>query len=79
MAEALRAVAAKRRAVEAVLTNVGEDPVEAMLWAVADAGWESIADVAVLQPRESRTFSCSLRKTFPDGTPKLAPTRVQGR
>ena len=69
---------ATRRAVEAVLTNVGEDPVEAMLWVVADAGWESIADVALLQPRESRTFSCGVRKTFPDGTPKLDPTRVQG-
>jgi hypothetical protein len=67
-----------RRAVEAVLTNVGEDPVEAMLWAVADRGWESIADVAVLEPGESRTFSCNLRKTFPDGTPKLEPTRAQG-
>jgi len=67
-----------RRAVEATLTNVGEGPVEAMLWVVADAGWESIADVAVLQPRESRTFSCALRKTFADGTPKLDPTRVQG-
>jgi hypothetical protein len=38
-----------RRAVEAVLTNVGEDSVEAMLWAVADRGWESIADIAVLE------------------------------
>jgi hypothetical protein len=66
-----------RRAVEAVLTNVGEDPVEAMLWVVADAGWESIADVAVLEPRESRTVSCGLRKTFADGTPKLDTTRVR--
>ncbi|MCE9630409.1 MAG: hypothetical protein K8S94_06790 [Planctomycetia bacterium] len=68
---------ATRRAVEAVLTNIGEDPLEAMLWVVADAGWECIADVAVLPPGESRTFSCALRKTFPDGTPKLDPTRVR--
>ncbi|MFM8496993.1 MAG: hypothetical protein ACKOEM_15960 [Planctomycetia bacterium] len=67
-----------RRAVEATLTNVGADPVEAMLWGVAAAGWESVADVAVLQPGESRTFSCPLRKTFPDGTPKLDPTRIRG-
>lgn len=69
---------AARHAVEAMLTNVGEDAVEAMLWVVADAGWESVAEVAVLQPRESRTFSCALRKTFPDGTPKLDPTRIRG-
>jgi len=69
---------AARHAVEATITNVCEDPLEAMLWVVADAGWESVADVAVLQPRETRIFSCGLRKTFPDGTPKLDPTRIRG-
>ena len=68
---------AERRAVEATVTNVGDDPVEVMLWLVADAGWESVADVAVLQAGESRTFSCGLRQTFADGTPKLDPTRVR--
>lgn len=68
---------ATRRAVEAAVVNVGEGSVEVMLWVVADAGWESIADVAVLAPEESRAFSCALRQTFPDGTPKLDPARVR--
>ncbi len=69
---------ATRRAVEAAVANVGEGSVEVMLWVVADTGWESIADVAVLAPGESRTFSCALRQAFPDGTPKLDPARVRG-
>ena len=67
-----------RRAIEAAIGNTGTDSIEVALWVVADAGWESIADFAVLQPGETRTFSCPLRATFPDGTPKLDPARVRG-
>lgn len=68
----------ERRAVEATVKNVGEGPVEVMLWVVADAGWESIANVAILEPRASRTLACDLRKAFPDGTPKLDPAHIRG-
>jgi hypothetical protein len=67
-----------RRAIEAAIGNTGTDSIEVALWVVADAGWESIADFAVLRPGETRTFSCPLRATFPDGTPKLDPARVRG-
>jgi hypothetical protein len=69
---------AQRAAVEATFVNRSTEPVETTLWVVADAGWESIADFAVLRPGEIRTFSCPLRATFPDGTPKLDPARVRG-
>jgi len=67
-----------RRAIEAAIGNTSADPIEVALWVVADAGWESIADFAVLRPGETRTFSCPLRATFPDGTPKLDPACVRG-
>jgi hypothetical protein len=67
-----------RRAIEAAVRNQSADPIEVALWVVADAGWESIADFAVLRPGETRKFSCPLRATFPDGTPKLDPARVRG-
>ncbi|MFM8496306.1 MAG: hypothetical protein ACKOEM_12390 [Planctomycetia bacterium] len=68
---------ARRAAVHATIGNRGTEPVEAALWIVADAGWESVADFAQVHPGESRTFSAPLRATFPDGTPKLDPTRIQ--
>jgi hypothetical protein len=64
--------------VEATIAARGDRAVETMLWVVADRGWESIGDVATLAPGEPRTFSCGLRQTFPDGTPKLSPDRIAG-
>ena len=67
---------AHRARVQAVITNRGARPATVQLWVVATRGWESVADVASLAPGESRRLSCSLRETFPDGTPKLNPARV---
>ena len=67
-----------RTAIEATITNDGSQPTEVGLWVVADRGWESIADYSILEPVITRTFSCPLRQTFPDATPKLDPQRVTG-
>jgi len=66
-----------RASVEASITNCGPSPSEAMLCVVPDHGWDAVVDSATLAPGESRRFSCDLRATFPDGTPKLDPTRVR--
>lgn len=68
----------ERSAVEASITNMGANPSEVQLWVVASHGWDSVADVATVAPDETRTFSCRLRELFPDGTPKLDPSRVIG-
>jgi hypothetical protein len=69
---------ATRLGVEASVTNLGPNPAEVQVWTVASRGWESIADVATLATGETRLFSCRLRETFPDGTPKLDPGSVTG-
>ena len=48
-----------------------------MLWVVGDHGWDAVLDAATLAPHETRTFSCNLRATFPDRTPKLNPGDVK--
>jgi hypothetical protein len=68
----------RRASIEATITNDGPQPTEVGLWVVADRGWESIADYLILEPVITRTFSCPLRRTFPDRTPKLDPQRVTG-
>lgn len=68
----------RRASIEATITNDGAQPTDVGLWIVADRGWESIADYVILEPGITRTFSCPLRQTFPDGTPKLDPQRVTG-
>lgn len=68
---------ARRASVEASITNRGPSPRDVMLWVVPDHGWDAVVDSARLAPGESRRFSCDLRATFPDGTPKLDPTRVR--
>jgi hypothetical protein len=64
-------------AVEAMIVNRGLKPVEVLMWVVGDRGWESIADTAKLEPGEPKLFSCKLRATFPDGTPKLDPGKIK--
>lgn len=66
----------RRAVVEAEVANEGSDPVEPQLWVVADRGWESVGDFHRLAPGARQTFSCRLRETFPDGTPKLDPARI---
>jgi hypothetical protein len=68
---------AGRATVEAQIANTGENPVGVMLWVVGNHGWDAVLDQAVLAPGEVRVFSCNLRATFPDGTPKLNPEDVK--
>lgn len=68
---------ARRAAVEAEITNRSTQPVDVLLWVVGDRGWDAVPASAKLEPGETKTFSCQLRETFPDGTPKLDPTQVK--
>ena len=63
--------------VNAEIANTGENPVGVMLWVVGNHGWEAVADTATIAPLETRTFSCNLRESFPDGTPKLNPNDIK--
>jgi hypothetical protein len=66
-----------RATVTAEITNTSNVPVGVMLWLVGDHGWSAVVDSATLAPQETRTFSCDLRKTYPDGTPKLNPSDIK--
>ncbi len=68
---------ARRATVNAEIINTGEVPVGVMFWVVGDHGWSAVVDAATLAPQERRTFSCNLRETYPDGTPKLNPADVK--
>ena len=68
---------ARRATVSAEITNTSQVQVGVMLWVVGDHGWSAVVDSAVLAPNEQRIFSCDLRATFPDGTPKLNPGDVK--
>lgn len=67
----------RRAAVEAEIANRGSGTLNVMLWVVGDRGWDAVPDVAKLAPGETRRFSCDLRAAFPDGTPKIDPSRVK--
>ena len=66
-----------RGTIKTDITNTGDNPVGIMLWVVGDHGWEAVTDTAVITPHQTRTFSCDLRETFPDGTPKLDPDDIK--
>ena len=59
------------------IANTGENPVGVMLWVVGDHGWEAVTDTAVIAAQQTRMFTCNLRETFPDGTPKLNPNHIK--
>ncbi|MEI7421726.1 MAG: family 43 glycosylhydrolase [Prolixibacteraceae bacterium] len=63
--------------VEADISNRGDSPVEVTLWTVGDLGREAVGDFQTLSPGEMRKFSCNLRETFPDGTPKIDPGHIR--
>jgi hypothetical protein len=67
----------RRAVVSAEIVNTGAEPVGILFWVVGNHGWDAVVDVASVAPGESRTFSCDLRATFPDGTPKLNPGDVK--
>ncbi len=66
-----------RSTVSAEITNTGSTRAGVMFWLVGDQGWSAVVDVATLAPHEVHTFSCNLRATYPDGTPKLNPSKVK--
>jgi outer membrane protein assembly factor BamB len=66
-----------RATVEARIVNRGTQDADILFWVVADRGWDAVADAAKLAPGESRVFSCLLRDKYPDGTPKIDPTKVK--
>ncbi len=68
---------ARRANVVAEIANRGTVPVSVLLWVVGDRGWDAVVDSATLAPGESRKFSCDLRSTFRDGTPKIDPGQVK--
>ena len=65
----------RRVTVEAEVTNAGTGEADVMLWVVGESGWDAVPDAAKLAPGETRRFSCRLRETFPDGAPKIDPSR----
>jgi hypothetical protein len=66
----------RRVTVEAEVTNAGTGEADVMLWVVGESGWDAVPAAAKLAAGETRRFSCRLRETFPDGTPKIDPSRV---
>lgn len=68
----------RRAVVRAEIVNTGDNPVGVMMWVVGGHGWEAVLDSATLEPHETRTFSCDVRATFPDRTPKVNPGDVRG-
>lgn len=67
----------RRASVDCDIAYRGAKPLKVLLWVVGEDGWDAVADVATLAPGETRRFSCALRETFPDGTPKLDPGRIK--
>lgn len=67
---------ARRRTVEAAIANRSSRTVEVALWAVGSGGWDAVMEFSKLAPGQARTFACDLRSTFPDGTPKVDPSRI---
>jgi hypothetical protein len=68
---------ARRASVGCEITNRGVQPVNVQLWVVGDRGWDAISDIAILEAGSTRKFSCRLRETFPDGTPKIDPGQIK--
>ncbi len=67
---------ARRKVVEALISNRGDRTVDVALWAVGRRGWDAVMEFAKLAPGQSRTFACDLRAAFPDGTPKVDPAQI---
>lgn len=63
--------------IDAEISNTGSEPAGVMFWVVGEHGWSAVVDAASLAPSETRTFSCNLRATYPDGTPKLNPSDIK--
>lgn len=62
--------------IEAEITNKSDRLLTVYLWVVGGNGWDAVPNVFELKPNEMRVFSCDLRESFPDGTPKVNPSEV---
>lgn len=63
--------------VSASVANTGSTSAETTLWVVSVNGWAAVGGASILQPNETGTLNCRLRETYPDGTPKIDPGRIQ--
>ena len=63
--------------IEANVKNTSKEVLKIMLWIVADKGWNAVGNSVEIKPNETKTVSCNVRATFPDGTPRLNPTNIQ--
>ena len=68
---------ATSESVQAVVGNTGNKSAEVTLWVVSSEGWAAVGGSAKLEPKQSQTLRCNLRETYPDGTPKIDPGRIQ--
>ncbi len=67
---------AEVRFVSVTVRNVGDDPAVVTLWAVGSHGWAAVGDVVRSEPGSIERLRCDLRERYPDGTPKIDPTRL---
>ena len=64
--------------IEADMKNIGPKTARTTLWVTASHGWTAVGSAAELKAGETTTLSCDLRATYPDGTPRIDPRRVNG-
>ena len=67
----------RSRHLQATVTNQGANPAETTLWGVSSNGWAAVGGAATLEPGESATLTCDLRQTYPDGTPRIDPSKIK--
>ena len=65
------------RNVEATITNAGSKKVGVMLWVVAHRGFTAVGEESSLDPGETATICCDLRKTYRDGSPIIDPGKIR--
>ncbi len=64
------------KSIQASVTNSGPKPTLTTLWVVASNGWAAVGGAGTLEADETKTLSCNLREAYPDGTPKLDPSKI---
>ncbi|MEM1293756.1 MAG: hypothetical protein AAGH89_00230 [Verrucomicrobiota bacterium] len=66
----------RSRHVRAKVRNTGLKPAETTLWVVSSHGWAAVGGAATLEPNQTATLECDLRQTYPDGTPRIDPSKI---
>lgn len=62
--------------IRTTITNTGSKPATVTLWVAASHGWAAVGSETKLAPGKTTTLSAKLRETYPDGTPKIDPHRI---